>query len=185
MKKQLLLLLSVPMIGLGQKLDYDVLLKNHIINVWTEPNLVTEGGYIIENTANELSLYSVDSSFLQTYSFPLEDIIQGDLDNDNKDEVILIVFQQGGGAGGNIVGYESYIIYSNNQNITELHLWGDNIINAPNNNDMYFSCSRIEKNLLYGTLNICTYRGDNKYDEVWESVDAKGNLSNGKITIID
>ena len=74
MKKQLLLLLSVPMIGLGQKLDYDVLLKNHIINVWTEPNLVTEGGYIIENTANELSLYSVDSSFLQTYSFPLEDI---------------------------------------------------------------------------------------------------------------
>ena len=185
MKKLLLILLCVPLIGFGQELDYETLLKNHIINVWIEPSSVTEEGYIIENTLNELSLYDVDSHFLQTYDFPIDRIIRGDLDNDNKDEVILIIFQQGGGAGGNIGGYEYYIIYSNDESIVELNLWGDKIINPPNNNYMYFSCNKIENNLLYGSLNICTYDGGNKYDDVWESIGAKGKLINGKITIID
>ena len=184
MKKILLILLCMPLIGIAQKFDYETLLKNYIINVWIEPSLVMEEGYIIVNTVNELSLYDIDSNFLQTYDFPIETIIKGDVDYDNKDDIILRVFQQGGGAGGNIGGYESYIIYSNNDSITELNLWGGNIINPPNINDMYFFCDKIENNLLHGTLNICTYRGDNKYDEVWESVGAKGKLSNGKITII-
>ena len=49
---------------------------------------------------------------------------------------------------------------------------------------MYFFCDKIENNLLHGTLNICTNRGDNKFDEIWDSVAAKGKLSNGKITLI-
>ena len=181
----LLLLLYIPSIGFAQELGYETLLKNHIINVWIEPSLVTEEGCIIENTVNELSLYDADSNFLQTYAFPVERIIKGDLDNDNKDEVILIIFQQGGGAGGNIGGYEYYIIYSNDESIVELYLRGDNIINPPNNNYMYFSCNKIENNLMYGSLNICTYDGGNKYDDVWESITAKGKLMNGKIMIID
>ena len=75
MKKLLLLLLCVPLIGFGQELDYETLLKKHIINVWIEPSSVTEEGYIIENTVNELSLYDADSHFLQTYDFPIDRII--------------------------------------------------------------------------------------------------------------
>ena len=53
-----------------------------------------EEGYTIVNTENELSLYDIDN-FLQTYDFPIETIISGDVDEDNKDEIILRVFQQG------------------------------------------------------------------------------------------
>ena len=45
------------------EIDYETLLKNYIINVWIEPSLVIEEGYIIVNT-NELSLYDIDVNFL-------------------------------------------------------------------------------------------------------------------------
>jgi hypothetical protein len=79
--------------------------------------------------------------------FGSNSILHGDINNDNKDELIVTVHTEGGGTGGNIYSQDIFVFILKNNNYELVNVTGDNEISGCTGD---FRISKIENNLIVG-----------------------------------
>lgn len=174
----LLLLISIKM---SSQTNYINIVKNDVLREW---KLNKDFGKILEQKGN-LTIYSKEEGYgLITYYFSSARIVKGDVNNDGKIENIVIVDEEGGGAGGNVGSTEYFIVYNLPKGLIKIvNLSG--LINPPTNDDgCYFTIEYIKGGFLYGTLNVCTKRGETRYDDVWQEIKTKCKVEKDKLRIV-
>jgi hypothetical protein len=162
--------------------NYVDVVKKDLKKKWT---LKKEAGKITE-LKKDLYVSSKNGKYnLIVYKFSTARNLVGDLNKDGKNEHVIIVSEEGGGEGGNVGITLAYVVYDGATNIFKVKEIGE-IANPPKNDDgCYFDIEEIRDGFLYGTLNICTKRGESKYDDVWQDSKVKCKLDNNKLQLVD
>lgn len=162
--------------------NYVDVVKKDLKEKWT----IKKGVGKITELKKDLYVSSKNGNYnLSVYRFSNARSLVGDLDKDGKDEHVIIVSEEGGGAGGNVESNLAYFVYDKPAGVFKVIEIGK-IANPPKNDDgCYFDIEEIRDGILYGTLNVCTKRGENKYDDVWKNVKAKCEIVNNKLQLVN
>jgi hypothetical protein len=173
--------ISITCISFSQTNYVDVV-KKDLKKKWT----LKKGVGKITELKKDLYVSSKNGNYnLIVYRFSVVIKLVGDLDNDGKNEHLIIVPEEGGGEGGNVGSNLAYVVYDKPAGVFIVKEIGG-IVNPPKNEDgCYFDIEEIRDGFLYGTLNVCTKRGESKYDEIWENVKAKCKIVNNKLQLMD
>ncbi len=160
------------------QIDYLDIVKKYLKKTWNENDKV---GKIYEKEG-DLFIEGKEGGNLSIYSFSNAKILEGDLNNDDKDEHIVIVTE----SGGNVEWSDNFIIYNKAMGEFDVKQIMDKVINPPKNNDgCYFEIENIKKGFLFGTLRICTKRGQTKYDDIWEEIKTKCRIIDNKLELVN
>lgn len=168
--------------SINAQTNYVDIVKKDLKKTWKANK---EAGKIHEEKG-DLFISGKEGGYLIVYRFSRAKILKGDLNKDGKDEHIVIVGEEGGGAGGNVSSNENYIIYNEPSATYEVKQIMDNVINPPQNDDgCYFEIENIKNGFLYGTLYVCSKRGESKYDDIWKEIKTKCQLKNNKLELVN
>ena len=161
--------------------NYIEVVKKDLIKKWKTKN---EVGKIIDQK-KDLYIYEKEGiSSLIVYRFSFAKKLVGDLNKDGKSEHLIIVEEEGGGAGGNVGSTLNYVVYDKGKNIFIIKQLNE-IVNPPKNDDgFYFDIEEIKDGFLFGTLNVCIRRGQTKYDDEWKEIKAKCRLIDDKLQLV-
>lgn len=181
MKRFFYLLFFVHFTSFAQ-INYIDIVKKDLIKKWKTNK---EVGNIVDKK-KDLYINSKEGNYcLIVYRFSSAKKISGDLNKDGKNEHLIIVDEEGGGGGGNTGSTRFFVVYDKKVGVFEVKEIGE-IINPPKNDDgFYFDIEEVKNGFLYGTLNICIRRGENKYDDEWKEIKAKCILINDKLQLVD
>jgi hypothetical protein len=128
----------------------------------------------------DLNTEDIDGHFLSVYGLSDAEIFSGDLNNDGKSEIIIVITNIGGGAGGNVEIIENYLI-TNNETVSGID---EELINAPKNE---FGYNIYLTGIENGYVNIdFIYRNENDglYSQGKEEK-LKCKLINNKLKVVE
>ena len=152
------------------------LLKDYLIN---SAKTNSEIDSIVTNEDGSLQFNNRGGFFLSIYNFNYADIITGDINNDNKSDVIISITNEGGGGGGNVSVLENYSIIDNEVSYIE------EIQNLPNNEFGYLnSILKIENNNI--VVKITFYKEDDlRCCPNWEEKTVFCKLKDYKLVVVN
>ncbi len=156
------------------QIDYLNIVKNDLKKKWKNNK---EVGKIYESK-KDLYIVSKEGYNLIVYKFSYSKVLNGNLMVNGKNSNIVIVDEEGGGAGGNVGSNLCFLISTKSTGIYNVTQIGE-ISNPPKNDDgCLFYAEFIKDGYLCGKLNVCTKRGESKYDDIWLESIAKCRINN-------
>jgi len=157
------------------------LIKNYYEDIYSkgarteETSTDSTGGivyYNIPKNKDDYDGYLVDITIPQKIGINLYEsnpILFGDLDHDNKEEMIMTVHTEGGGGGGNIASQDVFVFRKSNDSLEILCTVPDGSL--CNCSDGMFRSKKIEKGLIIG-ISSCYKEDDGRCCPSVQSVSA-------------
>jgi hypothetical protein len=163
-----------------ESLKYIDLLKEHIKKEWRKIDNPSGDSTKVGSMKEEdggLMIRDLDGNWLSHYYEP--EVFKGDIDNNGISEIIIVILNSGGGAGGNIEIPENYLIVDNV--VTQI---GGELINPPKNE---FGYSYYLKGIEEGRI-IIDFVFKNENDGFYaqgESIKLKCRLTENKLEVVN